>query len=103
MPDVPKGAKVPADHKSPVQVEAEGGGTLGVTWRGHTFTVPAEAEDWSVTTTLAFEEGKAATGVRGILGTDQWADLMKTKPTNRDLSDLFDTIAKTMGLENAGE
>lgn len=90
---------VPQDHKkSAAQIEAEGVKTVDVQWRGHTFTVPAEAEDWPVEVTLAFEEGKAASGVRGMLGTEQWAELMKTNPRNKDLGDLFTAIAKDLGL-----
>jgi hypothetical protein len=41
--------------------------------------------------------------VRLILGPDQWAELMKDKPRNKDLGDLFETIAKALGLgDDAG-
>lgn len=93
----------PMDHlKSAAQIEAEGIKTLDIEWREFTFTIAATAEDWEVETTLAFEEGKAATGVRLILGADQWAQLMKSKPKNRDLSELFDAIAQANGLRDSG-
>ena len=104
MTAVPRGATKPTDHlKSAAQLEAEGVGTTDVPWRAHTFTVPTDADDWTVETTLAFEEGKAASGVRLMLGDRQWAELIKDRPRNRDLADLFDTIAKALGLESAGE
>jgi len=104
MTDIPKGAKKPADHQKPAaQVEAEGIPLAEVSWRGHTFRVLSELEDWTVETTLAFETGRATVGIRGILGPEQWAELMKTKPLVRDLSELFDTIAKAIGLNTAGE
>ena len=96
--------RTPQDHKkSAAQIEAEGIATVEVEWRGHTFTVTADPDDWPVETMLAFEEGKAASGVRGMLGATQWAELMKSKPRTRDLSDLFSAIAAAMGLNTAGE
>ena len=105
MATIPKGAAVPSDHlKSAAQIEAEGIATVDVVWREHTFTVTADPDDWTVETTLAFEEGKAASGVRLILGPDQWAELLKDKPRNKDLGDLFESIAKALGLgDHAGE
>ena len=104
MTDIPKGAKAPTDHlKSAAQIEAEGIPMSEVVWRDHTFRVLSELEDWTVATTLAFEEGKATIGVRGILGPIQWAELMKTKPLVKDLTELFDAIAKAIGLNTAGE
>jgi len=104
MTTIPKGATVPADHnKSAAQIEAEGIETTDVEWRGHTFTVSTDPDNWSVETTLAFEEGKAASGVRSILGPKQWAEFMKSKPVNRDMADLFNEIAKALGLGTAGD
>lgn len=104
MTNIPKGATVPSDHlKSAAQIEAEGIAEIEVQWRTLTFTVAAEADDWSVETTLAFEEGKAASGVRGILGPEQWGELMETNPRNRDLGELFDAIAAALGLDTSGK
>ena len=104
MTTIPKGATVPTDHKKPAaQIEAEGGAATDVVWRGHTFTVDADPDNWAVETTLAFEEGKAASGIRSILGPKQWAEFMKSKPVNRDMGDLFNEIAKALGLETSGE
>lgn len=104
MTTIPKTAKQPADHTKPaVQIEAERDQTADVQWRGLTFTVPADPDDWTVETTLAFEDGHAANGVRLMIGPDQWKELMATKPRNRDLGDLFDTIAKTLGLGDSSD
>jgi len=101
---IPAGVKAPTDRKKPAaQVDAEAVETVEVVWRDHTFTIDADPDDWPVEVMLAFEEGKAAVGVRGILGAKQWADLMKTKPRSRDLGDLFDAVAKAIGFEGAGE
>ena len=95
---------IPQDHLKPAaQIEAEGLAMTDIEWRGHTFTVLTDPDDWSVDATLAFEEGKPASGVRTVLGKEQWAELMKSKPINRDLGDLFDTLAEALGLERVGE
>ena len=104
MTDIPKGAKTPTDHQKPAaQIEAEGGGTIDIEWRDHTFTVPADLETVSVKTVLAFEEGRSATAIRGLLGAAQWTEFMKTNPATTDLRDLFDAIGPAMGLGRAGE
>lgn len=96
--------KSPQDHKKPAaQLEAEGEPKTVVGWRGHEFTVPSDPDDWTVETTLAFEEGKPASAVRGVLGPTQWAVVMKERPRNRDLGELFNAIAAALGLDSAGE
>lgn len=103
MATIPKGATVPDDHKkSAAQIEAEGIPTVDIVWRDHTFTVGSDPDDWEVETTLAFEEGKVITGVRALLGKEQWAEFLKTKPRNRDTGELFDVLAKELGLGDAG-
>jgi len=103
MPEIPKGATVPTDHNKPSAYTEMELVDIGVTWRGHLFVIAADPDNWSVETTLAFEEGKAATGVRSILGPKQWAEFMKSKPVNRDMGDLFNEIAKALGLGTAGD
>lgn len=103
MTTIPQGAKAPQDHqKSAAQVEAEGVQTIDVEWRGHTFTVPADADDWTVEAMMAFEEGLNAHGLKAILEPAAWAELMATKPRKRDLMDLFDAMAKALGMDSSG-
>jgi hypothetical protein len=100
MPKIPPGATRPEDHKkSAAQVEAEGGEKITVSWRDFEFVIDADADDWSARTTLAFEQGRAVTGVQGILGPKQFGELMKSNPKNKDVGELFQLIAKTIGLE----
>jgi hypothetical protein len=104
MGNVPKNVKQPQDHLKPAaQREAEAAEVVEVRWREQRFVVPADADDWPVPTVLAFEEGKAAIGVRGVLGPDQWDAFLSTNPRARDMGDLFDHIARALGLDDAGE
>ena len=104
MPEIPKGATVPEDHKKPAaQIEAEGIATTDVEWRGHTFTVPTDPDDWKVETIAAAEKGLNFTSLELMLEPEQWAEFMKTKPRKRDGVDLFDAINKALGLgDDAG-
>lgn len=81
----------------------DGSGLIPISWRGHTFTVPASSDDWDVEVTEAFEGGKAATAIRGLLGEDQWEEFMTERPKNRDLAEMFEQIAEALGFESAGE
>lgn len=98
MPDIPKGATVPADHKSPAQAEAEKAETADVTWHGHIFTVVSDPDDYPVEAVMAFETGRNFTGLEIILGAKQWAEFMKTKPRKRDGVELFEAIGEALGL-----
>lgn len=99
MPEIPKGATVPDDHKkSAVQLEAEKSETADVTWRGHTFTVVSDPDDYPVNAVMAFESGRNFSGLEIILGPKQWVEFMKTKPLKRDGVDLFQSIGEALGL-----
>ena len=99
MPEIPKGATVPEDHKkSAVQLEAEKSETAEVTWREHTFTVVSDPDDYPVEAVMAFESGRNFTGLEIILGAKQWAEFMKTKPRKRDGVELFEAIGEALGL-----
>ena len=103
MTTIPAGAKVPEDHKkTAAQIEAEGIPTTDVEWRGLTFTVPTDPDDWSVEAVQAFERGRNFVGLETVLGPKQWAEFMKTKPRKRDGMDVFDAIAASLGLDNSG-
>jgi len=104
MTTIPKGATVPTDHKKPAaQIEAEGIEMTNVEWRGHTFTVPTDPDDWTVETISAAEKGLNFTSLELMLGAKQWAEFMKTKPRKRDGVDLFEAINKGLGLgDDAG-
>lgn len=105
-PHVPEGAKKPQDRqakkKTAAQREAEGDETTEIEWGGLSLTIPASMEDASAVVALSFEEGKIASALRALVGPEQWAEVMKTKPKMRDLGVLFDTVAAEMGLESAG-
>lgn len=101
-PHVPKNAKRPQDHKPPkksaAQREAEGVETTDIEWQGLTLTLPTDSDDWSVESVLLFEKGQNANGLMEILGPVQWAKVMKTKPTKRDLGKLFEEMGEVFGV-----
>lgn len=77
--------------------------TMPIEWDGHTYTVLKDTDEWPVDITEAFEDGRASTAIRGLLGPAQWKAFKATKPTNRDLGQLFQEIAQAYGFESSGE
>jgi len=102
MPEIPKGATVPADHQKPAaQLEAEGVETAEVTWRGHTFTVATDPDDYPIAVVMAFERGQNLTGLEILLGAKTWGELTKTMKTKRDATNLLEVMGEALGfLEN---
>ena len=98
MTAVPKGATVPADHKkSAAQIEAEGIPMSDVTWRGHTFSVMSDPDDYTVETVQAFERGQNFVGLEILFGPKQWEEFMKMKPTKRDGMSLLEAMGEVLG------
>jgi hypothetical protein len=99
MPEIPKGATVPADHQKPAaQLEAEKAETTAVVWRGHTFTVATDPDDYPIAVVMAFENGRNLTGLEILLGAKQWTELAKTMKTKRDATDLLEVMGEALGL-----
>ena len=98
MPEIPKGATMPADHQKPAaQLEAEGVETTDVTWRGHTFTVATDPDDYPIAVVMAFENGRNLTGLEILFGPKQWGEFAKTKPTKRDATNLLEVMGEALG------
>lgn len=79
------------------------GKTAEVPWRGRTFTVAREYDDWTVDFLESLEEGKSVGIVRGALGATQWAEVKAMNLKVRDLGELADAIASALGFGSTGE
>ena len=98
-----KNAPRPTDRKkSKAQREAEAPEFVTIDFGDHEFDISYDPDDWPVRAVLAFEEGKAASAVRALLGKEQWEELMEDEPTVKDLSKLFELIAEETGMTSAG-
>lgn len=92
-----------------VQAEAQNVSTIDVDWDGVSVTLPAKPDDWELDTLEAFEQGKAATAVRGVLGKSYNRVITDYKarhgrpPKVSDLESFMQTFAKAYGFEDAGE
>jgi len=99
MPEIPTGATVPSDHKkSAAQIEAEGAETTTVTWRGHTFTIATDPDDYPIAVVMAFENGRNLTGLEILFGPKQWAEFTKIAKTKRDATSLLETMGEALGF-----
>lgn len=93
------------------RAEAAGAERVEFEWRGHHLSVPASADDLTVSTLEAFERGHQVAIARGVLG-DQFAEIVgradgpkkpRREMTRRDLDSLGDAIAEALGFGRAGE
>ena len=104
MPEIPKGATVPTDHKKPAaQIEAEHVETVDVEYKGTTYIFPAGLEDADGDVIDAIDDSKISHALRGLLEGGEWERFKATKPRVRDYNDLFGAYALVIGLETSGE
>lgn len=73
-----------------------------VEFRGQTFEVPREYDDWSVDLLESIEEGKSVGIVRGALGPRQWDVVRSMNLKVRDLNELAESITTALGFGNPG-
>jgi hypothetical protein len=83
--------------------EAAGATTAPVEFRGTTFTVPRNYDDWTVDFLESIEEGKVVGIVRGALGPVQWRTVKGMNLTIGQLQPFADAIAAAMGFGSPGE
>jgi len=74
--------------------------TVAVEYRGRTYTLPADPQDWPVSAVRAAENGRMANACALLMGSigvdvDDW--------TGRRLNALFEQYAQTAGFEDSGE
>lgn len=77
--------------------------TATIEFRGETFTVSREYDDWTVDFLESLEEGKSVGIVRGALGPTQWRTVKAMNLKVGELRELADALAEAMGFGSAGE
>lgn len=85
------------------KAEATGQKTVDIAFRGETFTLNREYDDWPVEFVDALEEGKTVGICKGALGPIQWRKVRAMNLTLRDLAPLAESIAAALGFGSAGE
>lgn len=103
---IPSHAPKPQDHKPPqktaAQREAEGIETVEVEFDDVVYSIMADPVDWPLDATEAFEQGKALTAIRGLLGEKQWRVVRSKNYRNKDFNELFHLLARAGGFGPAG-
>jgi hypothetical protein len=102
---IPAKAPKPQDHrpkKSAAQREGEGDDTIVFEHNGVDFTIPAHPLDWPAVAVTAFEDGKAMSSLRAVLGPEQWPTLAAMNPTAREAAEFFNRIARESGFIRPG-
>lgn len=80
--------------------EANEDTTVKVAFRGRTFSVEKEVQDWDIDALEAHEEGNLTLFLRGLLGPVQWAEVKSLRLKVRDLDELSDAVLRSMGLSS---
>lgn len=71
---------------------------LTFTFDGEKYVITTPKK-WDIEVTEAFEDGKAVSAARTILGPEQWSRF-KSKPRNtEDLGALYDAMTPVLGIE----
>ncbi len=95
--------KQPTDRPKPaVQIEAEAGETVTVTYAGVDYRFPAALDDADGDVIDAVDDQKISHALRGLMPGGEWERFKATSPKIRDYAGLFDTYAKAIGLETTG-
>lgn len=93
--------KQPTDHLAAVETEAEAA-PIVIEFNGAEFTIPGDPLDWTNDAMLAFEQGKAVTALREILGADVYARHKMGGWSMRQTQGLFEIIAEKAGFARSG-
>ncbi|QIS00992.1 hypothetical protein F5X71_00400 [Nocardia brasiliensis] len=101
-PYKPAGVKQPQDHKPPAQREADGDDEVTVEFRGESFTVPADTDDWPTLAHQALGSNRHIDGMEILLGPKQWPRLIRLCPKKRDFEEFSQMLADVMGFGTAG-
>ena len=84
------------------KAEAKGESVALVEFRGQTFEVSRDYDDYTVDLLESLEEGKTVGIVRGALGPKQWRIVRGMNLKARDLAVLMEAISDAMGFSDAG-
>lgn len=101
---VPAKARKPQDRK-PKAIEAEAVGVehLTIDFEGKLYSFPADPLDWPTRAVQAFEEGKAVTAIKALIGEKRCNQVGIDDWPLRKTTALFDLFAQESGLGDAGE
>lgn len=83
--------------------EANGQTIAAFEYRGHTFTVSRDQNEWPLDFIEAAEDGHGVGMIRGALGPAQWRVVKGMGLKRPDVDELANTLAAAMGFTDAGE
>lgn len=107
---VPATAKQPQDHKPKAaqsgakarQLEASGDEFVILEQCGVEFKIPADRNEWPLSAVDYLSQGHELSGIKEILGVEQWAALVKTGAKLKDLNELGQKFSKAFGFAELG-
>lgn len=89
-----------SNPEAALRAEASGG-TADVEFKGETFKIPLEYDDFPLAYIEAAVDGRPlAVQARELLGPDQWAVVRGMNLTGRGLQELSDAISDAAGIDS---
>lgn len=85
--------------KQAVEAEATNTTVRDLEFKGKTYRVDTNADNWSLDTMLNYESGKSIGVISAMLGDVQWQKFLSTKPTNKDFAELAEAVFELLGVE----
>ena len=86
-------------NKAALEAEATGENVREFQYKNKTYKINGDPEQWALEAMEAYEDGKSVAMVRALLGPDQWAQFMRTRPATKDFADFLEILFKTIGVE----
>ncbi len=96
MSNTKKITKKPLDHL-PAAKDEQAGEMVEVEFDGHTFTIASDPMDWPGDALVAFEAGRAVTGIKALVGA-RFDMLGMGRWTGRKINALMEQFAEEAGL-----
>lgn len=80
-----------------------GDGIARFQFRGQSFEVSTDRNEWTLDMHEALEDGKEIAILRAALGPAQWAQLKRMGLKTPEINELADAAVKALGFVSAGE
>jgi len=75
------------------------GEDITIEWKGQTFTVPRDYGTWPFEFTLYSQKGLNGPAMEALLGPEQFARFLRSRPTNADFDAFDDRLGKALKMK----
>lgn len=86
-----------SENKAALEAEAEYADRREFDYKGKTYVIEGDVEEWDLEVMRAFENGKSIAIAEGLVGAKQWALFMAGKPRNKDFAAFSEALFGALG------